>query len=383
MAQDDDILDFDFQEDVTTELPPASRAAVDSGRPGDGAPRPRGRPRPQAPHGITPLLRLLGLVGVAIVVVVLLVVWGQGCSSDEKRARYNDYMTAVGTVGRDSARIGASLATLLTTPGLKQAALEKKLNGMIQKQQLDLQTAEGLDPPGPLTPANDHAVEALRLRVTGLQGLLQAFRATASTKDSTAAGRQLATQGRRLEASDVIWQDLFRAASEQITAGENVLGVTAPASVFVESEELYSVRQMTLLHQRIHAETTGGTTSGIHGSGLVRTRVLPAGTELSTSSETTVKASTDLGFEVTVKNTGENQEVQVQVTLTIPAQPNPIVKTGTIKIIDPGEEKTVVFKNFPEVPFGEKTTVQVNVKPVQGEQNTQNNSAEYPVVFSL
>ena len=36
-----------------------------------------------------------------------------------------------------------------------------------------------------------------------------------------------------------------------------------------------------------------------------------------------------------------------------------------------------------EVPFGEKSSVQVSVKPVQGEQNTANNSAEYPVVFSL
>jgi len=27
--------------------------------------------------------------------------------------------------------------------------------------------------------------------------------------------------------------------------------------------------------------------------------------------------------------------------------------------------------------------VQVSVKPVQGEQNTANNSAEYPVIFSL
>jgi len=73
----------------------------------------------------------------------------------------------------------------------------------------------------------------------------------------------------------------------------------------------------------------------------------------------------------------------VEVTLTIPKQPAPIVKKATIDLIDPGETKTVVFKDFPEVPFGEKTTVQVSVKPVPGESNTSNNSAEYPVIFSL
>ena len=60
-----------------------------------------------------------------------------------------------------------------------------------------------------------------------------------------------------------------------------------------------------------------------------------------------------------------------------------VTKKGTIDLIDPGETKTVVFGDFPDVPFGESTTVQVSVKPVPGEKNTENNSAEYPVVFTL
>ena len=93
--------------------------------------------------------------------------------------------------------------------------------------------------------------------------------------------------------------------------------------------------------------------------------------------------STALAFEVSVKNTGENQEVRVQVTLTIPKGTTPIVKKQTIDLIDVGEVKTVTFRDFPAVPFGEKTTLQVSVKPVPGEVKTVNNSAEYPVIFSL
>ena len=121
----------------------------------------------------------------------------------------------------------------------------------------------------------------------------------------------------------------------------------------------------------------------MHGSQLASTKVLPSGQLLSETVETTIVVSTDLSFEVGVTNSGENQEVQLEVTLTIPKQPAPIVKKGTIDLIDPGETKTIAFTDFPEVPFGEKTTVQVSVKPVAGEQNTANNSAEYPVVFSL
>jgi len=71
------------------------------------------------------------------------------------------------------------------------------------------------------------------------------------------------------------------------------------------------------------------------------------------------------------------------VTLTIPKGTTPIVKKQTIDLLDIGEIKTVTFKDFPGVPFGEASSVQVSVKPVQGEQNTANNSAEYPVTFSL
>jgi hypothetical protein len=151
----------------------------------------------------------------------------------------------------------------------------------------------------------------------------------------------------------------------------------------VENTELYSVRSMTSIWQRIHGASTGGTPSGLHGSQLAFTRVLPSGQQLSASTETTIVTSTDLAFEVGVTNSGENQEVQVEVTLTIPKDTAPIVKKGTIELIDPGETQTVTFRDFPEVPFGERTTVQVAVKPVPGEQNTTNNSAEYPVVFSL
>ena len=54
-----------------------------------------------------------------------------------------------------------------------------------------------------------------------------------------------------------------------------------------------------------------------------------------------------------------------------------------IDIIDPAETKEVSFTDFPDIPFGEGTTVQVSTKPVPGEVNTTNNSLEFPVVFTL
>ena len=381
-VHDDDILDFDFVDDETREIAPPTRP---SGGPPGGGSRGGGPRRPQlrTPHGLTPLLRLAGLVALAILVVVLLAVWVQGCAGQDDQTAYGDYLAGAGEVGNDSAKIGSDLATLLTTPGLAQTELETKLGGFVQRQQLDVERARDLDPPGPLTPAHAHAIEALELRVTGLQGLLDTFRATKDSDDQAAAGQQLASWGERLEASDVVWKDLFQEAAQATMASEGVEGLTAPASVFVENSDLYTARSMSSIWQRVHGASTGGTPSGLHGSSLAYTKVQPANVQLSTSTETKITVSTDVSFEVGVTNSGENQEVGVKVNLTIPAQPAAIKKTGTIDVIDPGETKTVTFADFPDFPFQENTTVQVSVAPVPGETNTGNNTAEYPVVFTL
>jgi len=213
--------------------------------------------------------------------------------------------------------------------------------------------------------------------------MLDTFRATKDSDDQAAAGQQLASWGERLEASDVVWKDLFQGAAQATMASEGVEGLTAPASVFVENSDLYTARSMSSIWQRVHGASTGGTPSGLHGSSLAYTKVQPANVQLSTSTETKITVSTDVSFEVGVTNSGENQEVGVKVNLTIPAQPTAIKKTGTIEVIDPGETKTVTFADFPDFPFQENTTVQVSVAPVPGETNTGNNTAEYPVVFTL
>lgn len=383
-VHDDDILDFDFVDDETRELaPPAVRPGPrqpDGDRPRGGGPR---RPRLRAPQGLAPLVRLAGLVALAIGVVVVAAVWVQGCAGTDAEATYREYLADVGAVANDSAKVGADLAALLTTPGLAQGALETRLGGLVQRQELDVARASDLDPPGPLTPSHERALESLALRVAGLQGLLDTFRATKDTVDQTAAGQRLAVMGQRLEASDVVWADLFLATSTASMAAEGVQGVTAPASVFVQNVDLYTSRSLSSIWQRVHGASTGGTASGLHGSALAYTEVNPAGVQLTTSAETKITISTDLTFEVGVQNSGENQEVGVKVKLTIPADDAPIEKNGAIDVIDPGETKTVTFSDFPDFPFGENTTVQVSVEPVAGETRTDNNSAEYPVVFTL
>jgi hypothetical protein len=377
-------IEFDFFEEPETQEV-SSRSDRTLRRPlgGRGPRPPRGPVRPRA--GFTPLLRLLGLIAFAILIIVLLLLWGQSCQESKKRDTYDNYMGDMTTVARDSERIGRELSDTLTTPGIKPADLQKQLNGLVRQQEIGTTRTKGFDPPGPLHAAHESAIEALEFRVDGLAGLAEAFSRTQGSKDAAAAGALLASQAERLVASDVIWDDLFKDRAVLVLKDEGITGVAVPDSNFVQTPDLASTRSMVPIWERINgsAASGSGTTTGVHGTNIESVKVVPGGQVLSESTENTVQASTDLGFAVAVLNSGDSQEVKIDVTLTIQQSPSPIVKKQTIEIINPDETKTVVFRDFPSVDFGERRIMRVDVDPVPGEKTTSNNSAEYPVIFSL
>ena len=380
-TRDDDILDFDFfdEDEAPTWQEPEgyeSQAPAERGRRGRGS---GFRP----PRNLTPLLRLIGLIALAILVVVLLVVWVEGCTEEAKLDRNRTYLADIGAIGNASARLGQQLGTLLTTPGLNAEDLDAKLGGYVQTAENQMQQAQDLNAPGQMEVANTGAVESLRYRVNGLQGLQQAFKEAADETDASVAGGMLLEQTRRLLASDIIWSDSFQEPAEAVLQDEGIQGLDVPSSEFVTTDDLVSQSSLAAIWQRIKGAATGGTTSGLHGSGIAYVKALPSGQLLSSATETTIKVTDQLAFEVGVEDTGESQEVRIKVTLTIPKQPSPIVKTATIPIIDAGETKAVTFKVGALVPFGEQTTVKVDVDPVPGETNTTNNTSEFPVIFTL
>jgi hypothetical protein len=381
MSERETDFEFDFFEEPATQEAPARDRTLRRPR---GPRVPRGPIRPRA--GLTPLLRLLGLIAFAILVVVLLLLWVQSCQEDAKRDTYSSYMTGMSQVGSDSERVGRELSDVLTTPGIRSAELQKQLSGLVQQQVRATDRARSLDPPGPLLDPHEAAIESMQFRVDGLSGLVEAFRRTQGSKDAAAAGALLASQAERLVASDVIWDDLFKEPAVAELQNQDVSGVEVPDANFVQTPDLASTRSMVPIWERINGSAASGgtgTVSGLHGTNIESVKVSPGGQTLSPSTENTVEASTDLGFVVAVANSGDSQEVKIEVTLTIQQSPTPIVKKQTIDIINPGETKQVVFRDFPSVDFGEPRVMRIDVDPVPGEKTTTNNTAEYRVSFSL
>jgi len=277
----------------------------------------------------------------------------------------------------------------LLSPGLKRPQLQSKISGLARQEQLDVDRARGITPPGPLLTEHQAVIQALQFRVSGLTGLSDALGATASTKNTTKAASALASQMQRLLASDVIWDDSFKAPAETELRRQGVTGTTdaggalVPDSKFLQNPALATAGAMVTVVERLKG-ASAGTANCPCGTELVSTKLLPAGTDLSTSNTNTVRFTVTTAFQVTVKNSGNVQVFSVPVKLTIEqAKGGNIVKTTKIGFLNNGDETTVTFRNFPQPNFAAPATIKIEVSPVAGETNSGNNSADYPVIFSV
>jgi hypothetical protein len=384
VTEHDTDIDFDFFEE---EEPPTQESQRERFIPRRGPRGPR-RP-PRAPANLTPLLRLVGLIAFAILIVVLLVFWIQSCQEAGKEKTYKDYMSKVSEVAGSSQQIGKQLSQALTAQGLKEAQVEQRISGLARQEQLDVERAREITPPGSLRVEHAALIQTLQYRVSGLNGLASALAATAKTKDTTRAGSVLADQMQRLLASDVVYEDSFKAPSTAELKRQGVTGTNAsggplvPDSNFLQTSDLVTATAMQTVLGRIRGSTVTPTQGGLRGTNLVSVKVLPQGTELSTSQQATILLRTNMSIQVTVEDSGDSQEANIPVTLTIvQAGKANITKREIIGFINPGEQRTVTFSNFgsPEV---KPAQIKVEVQPVPNESNKNNNSADYPVIFSV
>ncbi len=383
MTERDSDIEFDFFDEPETE---EATERVRTPR----RPPPRGPRRPvRPPSGLIPMLRLAGLIAFLILAAVLLVVLARGCASSSKHDRYAKYIEDVRGIAGRSGEIGKELNSTLAATGIKESALEGKIKGYAAQEQQEVAQARDLDPPGPLRVEHDHLIEILQLRASALSRLADAFRQTATAKNATTSGRLIADQARLLVASDVNWDFYFRDPTQRELERQGIRDIGGvPDSNIFPNPDSASTPAMMVVWQRVHGAATGGTPGGKHGSALVSVTALPDGKRLDptgAASDNEITASTDLAFRVAVEDSGDFQEFNVGVTLTIQRSPKSIVKTKKIAVINAAATVNVTFTdiNLTADLFGLPTTISVDVEPVPGEAKTDNNSAEYKVIFSV
>jgi hypothetical protein len=199
----------------------------------------------------------------------------------------------------------------------------------------------------------------------------------------------LASQMQRFLASDVVYDDEFKEPSIAELNRQGVTGTNAsggplvPDSNFLQSADFVTTTSMVSVLSKIRGGAATPSQGGLHGTNIVSVKALPAGTELSTSTQTRVIVRTNLSFQVTIEDSGDSQETGIPVKLTIvQSGSDPVEKTATINFISAGETKVITFKNFPAPNFQTPAQLKIEVQPVPGETKTDNNSADYPIIFS-
>ncbi|HET7449644.1 MAG TPA: hypothetical protein VFJ78_03545 [Gaiellaceae bacterium] len=378
----DDELEFDFFDEPATkesQAPSARTRLPRRGGRGTGMRRPTGPPR-----GMTPILRLLAAIAALVALFVVFGLLIQSCASTSKHDSYSNYMGNVAKIARGSQEDGAAVANALTSAS-KASSISSTLRGIADQERQNVKQAQSLDPPGPLRPENDQLIEALQLRISGVDNLAKAIEELAPKK-TTGETAILEAQADRLLASDVVWSDLFQGPAKTVMSNEGVKGVVAPDSTFVANRQLFSETSLNLMLSRLRGASTGGQVSGLHGTNIVGTKAQPGNQTLSTSAENTITATPSLAFAVTVEDSGDAQEVNIVVTMTLKKDGGgkAIVQTKKISVINPGQKKVVSFTGINTSGyFAVKSHLDIDVKPVAGETRVDNNRASYPVIFSL
>jgi hypothetical protein len=386
MSQADDTL-FDFFEDEPAPEPPTGLRGRFPRRGGRGSP-----PRP-----VAPLLRLAALVLFVLFLVLVFALLIDSCAGESRHSAYATYMNDVNSIAQQSSANGTRAVGVLTMPGLTLSVMARRLQNIAAAEQQNLADAQNLAPPGRLRSENASLIQALQLRVAGLQGLAATLSAAAAGKAKPRIeARALSRQAYQLLASDIVWNDLFSQPAVRQLSADGVGGVTVPVSSFLGSTTTTNLfvtpAAMSQVLKRVTAVTKStGACSGLHGTSLVSVEALPGGKNGSSETLTTgtlnnITTTQSLLFRVTIQNTGDYQEVHIPVQLTIgrsAAYGGPITRTGTVQLIDPGQQASVYLGGNLNPTFAVQTTINVNVKGVPCETNLTDNSAQYNVIFAL
>lgn len=339
------------------------------------ASRPVERHRPhRRPERQQILLRRGLALGGGLLVLILIVLGVKGCLNARKQQELSDYARNVSQIAEVTDQTGKAFFGKLSNPGnLSVTEFVAEVNADRSAMSNYVTRVESLDAPGEMS----HAQATLKL-VYELRGSAMA---AIAAKMSTALGNvgagkataEIANRMRMLMASDVLYGAVVRPEIDGVLAANGIDGSDVPRSAFLPDGNRWLDGAAITAALASVSGSSRTATPGVHGLGLIATDI--GGTELVSESTTAVSAKGTPEVEVKVQNQGESTENGVTVSVTV----NGHTLQGNISSIAVGETASVTIPLTP-APRG-KATLEVDVKPVPGEQVTENNKASYTVEF--
>ncbi|MHB9112184.1 MAG: CARDB domain-containing protein [Thermoleophilia bacterium] len=383
-----------FFEDDEERIEKVEEEATETGRrPGRRKPKARKKrerkPRERKPRGggpplgQSPLARVLIILAAVIILVLITSLGIQSCLNKKKVGEYRDYFNSVDAVLKESDDIGKQLSDMLMKPDeAVRQSLEAKLAEFLAAQEQLLEKAKAIKPPDQFKKENEWFVASQQIRVRGLKGLQPAMLNALEARDNQAGAAQVSHEMLILLTSDVSYDEFFYQPAQRVLKEEDITDIKVPQAKFLKDPALASPQTAVTVLDRLK----GGTAqvSGLHGVALVGIKAKPSGMALAGDSENSLKASESLTFEVEVENQGEATESDVPVSLSLsaPGRPSPQKVDGVIPTIAPGERRTIELTGLAAEASNQPALLRVEVGPVAGEANTQNNVGEFSIAFT-
>ena len=336
----------------------------------------------------TLLVRRAVAIGGLLLLVILLFVAVRSCASSRKENALKDYNREVSSIVRESdEQVGRPFFQLLGQAGDESPQdLQTNISGYRVQAEALLKQARSLDVPGEMEGAQQSLLIALEFRRDGLGFIAERIRTALGDEGEAAndAIAQIAGQMQVFLSSDVLYKARVAPLIKRGLDDAEIGGQRIANSQFLPGVEWLSEQTVaSTLGQQLSGgggRNAGEPAPGLHGTGLDSVTV--GDTELNPDAPNRIPAGEDTAFVVRFTNQGENDEFDVKVTLRVEGGDEPIRVSRTIDTVARGQTAEASLALGQAPPTGAAVTVRVDVAKVPGEEKTDNNRAEYDVLFT-
>jgi hypothetical protein len=280
--------------------------------------------------------------------------------------------------------VGKPFFDLLRNPS--QGDLSTLINGYKVQAESQYQQARRIDTPGDMTDAQRSFLIAMEERRDGLQSVADRIR-TALSSDAEAADRainEIAGAMQLFLSSDVLYTSRVLPLIESTLRDADVGAQQLQRTQFFPGVQWLDAGVIAdALGQQLSSGGGGANgrepAPGLHGTGIDSVQV--GEQTLTPDAANRIAYGPDTEFTVNFTNQGENDEVDINVVLRIEGGPEPLRVQRSVKSVPAGAAASATLALDTPPPLDTPVTIKVQVKPVPGEEKTDNNGSEYDAAF--
>jgi len=320
-------------------------------------------------------------IGGGLLLLILLVFGFRGCLDARKERAMEDYVRGANELTKLSKAESRQLFDILSAPSNTDQTVNR--TNQANALRVDAATlsdrARDLDVPDELSDANDYFVEGLDLRRDALAEVADQLPGVDAQGERRNSTGRIADMMQVFLASDVLLTARYRPSLQSALKKEDVQADVPTLNELRFVDDIEWVNPDFVADQ-IAGTDSGSATPGLHGNGLGTVSL--GGVALTPGASATVPLTGDIAFDVQVLNQGDSTETDVKVTVKVGQGGDAIDLEDTIPEIGPGESKQVTIPLTKQPPTGQNVPITVRVEPVPGEEVTDNNEAEFTVIFT-